>query len=195
MNPEGEQIREETPPDSVKEEGAPRRTKTRPVNRSQHAKPLLDPEVEASKVDPSTQPAPGPHTDDSEAHNNNARTPTVTPYTKTESTMAIKPFRGTRSGSENPDEFVEEVEFLYITAYNQHAPGDQKEREAFGDTTCRILFRQNLQDRAAAWYAEQTQETKATWRTLRERFLQAYRQEVDEVAEKYQVIQRIANLA
>ena len=100
----------------------------------------------------------------------------------------IRSFRGLRDGKEDPTEYIEDLEWEYEQHYQTNDPmGSNKDR------AMKILFRQNLDDDAYQWYAEQEAEIKQDWARLRAAFLKQYEITVrDTQAEKFELRMKVA---
>ncbi|KAL8825271.1 MAG: hypothetical protein Q9170_007862, partial [Blastenia crenularia] len=87
----------------------------------------------------------------------------------------IRPFKGLRDGKEDPEEYLEDLDWAYEQDYEdkEASYGDAVEKQQFKNKTFRILFRQNLEDKAAQWYKELDYTTKQNWDETKRKF-QAY---------------------
>lgn len=84
----------------------------------------------------------------------------------------IRPFRGLKNGKQDPNEFLEDIEWAYNQEYSRRSPTNGG-GEAYKDRTLRILFRRNLEAKAVDWYADLDPEVKADWVITREQLLKA----------------------
>ena len=102
----------------------------------------------------------------------------------------IRPFRGLRDGKEDPQEYVEDIEF----AYDQEGH-DEGVPVAVAEKLYRLLFRQNLEDDAWTWYTDLERDIKQNWQRLRARFLASYEiTEKDAQAKKFDLRIKVAQL-
>ncbi|MCJ1349720.1 hypothetical protein MMC31_007961, partial [Peltigera leucophlebia] len=89
-------------------------------------------------------------------------------------TSKIRPFRGLRNNTENPEKFLQSIELLYQVDYKHDEPEDPDEGHAFKDGTLGILFASHLAGKAEDWYDDlELEDTE--WNTLVVRFRDYYR--------------------
>lgn len=100
----------------------------------------------------------------------------VIPLAKPEANMptAIRPFLGRKDGKEDPQEFLEDLEWAYEQDFQNREPAEAAVRATFVNKTHRILFRQNLEDEASSWYGELDSEVRRDWNKLNQLFLTEY---------------------
>ena len=107
----------------------------------------------------------------------------------------IRGFRGLRDGKEDPNEYLEDIEWAYEQDYESREPDSQDGKAHYYNKTHRILFRQHLQDDAFAWYSELDSELKQNWTALRQAFLPAYAITIkDSQTKKFELRIKLANL-
>ena len=58
----------------------------------------------------------------------------------------IRAFRGLRDGKEDPNEYLEDIEWAYEQDYQSGEPDAAEAKTQYSNKTHRILFRQNLED-------------------------------------------------
>ncbi|KAF7164130.1 hypothetical protein CNMCM5623_008820 [Aspergillus felis] len=102
----------------------------------------------------------------------------------------IKPFHGRRDGSEDPEAYLEDIEYE-IKLEKRH----MDDADYDWDDDRRILFRQNLRDKAEIWYNQLRRTTKNDWDQLKQKFTKKYRvNEVDATTRRFQVGPRSLDL-
>ena len=103
--------------------------------------------------------------------------------------VKIRPFRGLKDGKEDPQEYIEDIEWA-----NERDRGDDA-TDLVADKAHRLLFRQNLEDDAWTWYTDLDRETKQDWGRLRELFLSNYEiTEKDAQAKRFELRMKAAQL-
>ena len=97
--------------------------------------------------------------------------------------VEIKTFHGLRNGTEDPEEYIEDVEFFFECDLVAKAHKDWLIR---GDERIyRILFRKNLRDNALKWYRQLASEIKLSWNLLKERFIEEYNAQTNVASIRY----------
>lgn len=94
----------------------------------------------------------------------------------------IRPFKGLKDGKEDPQEFLEDLEWSYQQDYESSAPPTEPDREAYSFKTHRILLRQNLEHKARLWYQDLDAEVKQDWKILKRKFLTTFELSVKDAA-------------
>lgn len=84
----------------------------------------------------------------------------------------IKQFYGHQDGHEDAEEYLEDIDY----AVDRSKAGDQQDL----DRERRILFRQNLLDKAERWYGTLPRSTRTDWVKLKELFLARYRGDTED---------------
>lgn len=101
------------------------------------------------------------------------------PYTRRKNTTMglakLRPFKGLRDGKENPEEFLEDLGWMYTQDYESSEPKDETAGAAYRSKTHRILFRNYLEDKASTWYADLDISHKSDWELLSGEFRRYYR--------------------
>ena len=87
----------------------------------------------------------------------------------------IRPFKGLKDGKENPEEYLEDIEWAYDQDYQNNEPVNGEAAAAYKSKTHRILFRQNLEEKAREWYGDLDMDVKAQWSTLQDKFKTAFK--------------------
>ena len=116
----------------------------------------------------------------------------------------IRVFKGLRDGKEDPNEFIEDLEWAYDQDYkskeprpsasNNHEANDVAVQE-FRNRTHRILFRQHVSDSAWDWYSDLDPEVKTNWPSLKRLFLPAFEVTVkDSQTKKFELRVKLHNL-
>lgn len=92
----------------------------------------------------------------------------------TESAMIsrIKQFYGHQDGHEDAEEYLEDIDY----AVDRSKTSDEQDL----DRERRILFRQNLLDKAERWYSKLPRSTRTDWPKLKEVFLAHYRGDTED---------------
>jgi hypothetical protein len=107
------------------------------------------------------------------------------------STMAMQvdigTFEGTKDGTENPEEWLEDLEF------NVEVNPQLQEKEK--DRLRRILFRKYLAGPAAKWYRDLDAGTKSQWNVLREQFISEFTEKEDTEQDRVELLGAVANLS
>ena len=179
--------------------------------------PASDQEPTSSKQTQDATPELGSHEQSSEE----TAPPIVTKATKTvtqaplpshQATKAlpiamghtkIRVFRGTRDGKEDPNEFLEDIEWAYEQDFKSREPAAATalggstvdQRAVFANKTHRILFRQHLEDDALQWYSDLDTDLKQDWAQLKKAFLPAFAITVkDAQTKKFELRIKLANL-
>ena len=102
--------------------------------------------------------------------------------------VKIRPFKGLRDGREDPQEYLEDIEW----ACDQ---GDNIGSGHLADKALRMLFRQHLEDDAWTWYADQERAVKQDWGRLRQLFLSSFEiTEKDAQAKMFELRMAVAQL-
>ena len=78
----------------------------------------------------------------------------------------IRPFQGLKNGKEDPDDFIEDIEWAYEQDYKSNSPAGMEEKQKYEDKTKRILFRQHMAAKAYDWYTDLGAESKSSWAEL-----------------------------
>ncbi|GIJ90127.1 hypothetical protein Asppvi_009077 [Aspergillus pseudoviridinutans] len=103
----------------------------------------------------------------------------------------IKPFLGRRDGIEDPEHYLEDIEYA-IKIEKSHVDSDSTD----WNHDRRILFRQNLRGRAELWYSQLGRDLKNDWERLKREFTKRYRiDEVDAATRRFQITQKVATLS
>lgn len=125
-----------------------------------------------------------------------ANTPKPKPFIEKEMGQTkIRAFRGLRDGKEDPNEYLEDIEWAYEQDYQSREPDAAEARTQYSNKTHRILFRQNLEDEAFTWYSDLDGEIKQDWERLRDAFLPAYTITAkDTQTKKFELRVKLANL-
>ena len=113
----------------------------------------------------------------------------ISPKQPTERTMTsrIKQFYGHQDGHEDAEEYLEDIDYAVERSKASDEQGLDRER--------RILFRQNLLDKAERWYGTLPRSTRTDWAKLKALFLARYRGDTeDEPSGPPMASQRISNL-
>ena len=98
----------------------------------------------------------------------------ITPKSSRIMTSKIRPFRGLRNNKENPEKFLQSIEWLYQVDYKHDEPEDPDEGHAFKEGTLGILFASHLAGKAEDWYDDlELEDTE--WNTLVVQFRDYYR--------------------
>ncbi|KAA6408850.1 MAG: hypothetical protein FRX48_07194 [Lasallia pustulata] len=105
----------------------------------------------------------------------------------------IKPFSGQRDGKEDPGEYLEDIEFVYINDY-AGSPAAVKEDDHKSKTS-KILFRQHLREGAATWYGDLPKDTKNNWEKLKKEFEAEFKFEDNHKTETFILWQRVSSLS
>ena len=87
-------------------------------------------------------------------------------------TSRIKQFYGHQDGHEDAEEYLEDIDY----AVEHSKTGDTQDL----DRERRILFRQNLLDKAERWYSKLPRSTRTDWPKLKELFLDRYRGDTED---------------
>lgn len=95
----------------------------------------------------------------------------------------IKTFHGLRNGTEDPKEYIEDIEFFF--EYNLVAKGREDYVIGGEERVFRILFRKNLCDNALKWYRQLASEIKLSWKLLKERFIEEYNAQTNVASIRY----------
>ena len=107
----------------------------------------------------------------------------------------IRTFRGQRNGTEDPEEFLEDLDWAYEQDYASREPEDEINGAHYKEKTYRILFRQNLDGEAYSWYTELDSSTKRDWTKTKETFLKHFAEpQKDEQSKKFELRMKLANL-
>lgn len=114
----------------------------------------------------------------------------------------IRTFKGLRDGKEDPNEFLEDIDWAYDQDYKSKEPkatgdtmADALAVEAYHSKTQRILFRQHISDSAWDWYTDLDSENKNDWLRLRKLFLPAFEVTVkDSQTKKFELRVKLHNL-
>lgn len=89
-------------------------------------------------------------------------------------TSKIRPFRGLRNNKENPEKFLQSIEWLNQVDYKHDEPEAPEDGQAFKEGTLGILFASHLAGKAEDWYDDlELEDTE--WNTLVVRFRDCYR--------------------
>ncbi|GIC88737.1 uncharacterized protein Aud_005135 [Aspergillus udagawae] len=100
----------------------------------------------------------------------------------------IKPFFGRRDGTEDPEEYPEDIEYA-VEIEKSHVNSDSRD----WNRDRRILFRQNLRDKVELWYSQLGRDIKNDWERLKQEFTKRYRiDEVDAATRRFQIDQKVA---
>ncbi|KAL1998399.1 hypothetical protein VTN02DRAFT_6284 [Thermoascus thermophilus] len=100
----------------------------------------------------------------------------------------VIPFYGRQDGTEDPSEYLEDIEFIIERDYSDETE-ERKQKNR------RILFRQNLKGRAALWYSHLPARVKTDWDETQRLFNESYKiEEEDEAMERFKLRQRISAL-
>ena len=91
----------------------------------------------------------------------------------------IRAFKGLRNGREDPNEYLEDIEWAYEQDFKGKEPatavdGSDELATTFSNKTRRILFHQHLQEKAEAWNSDLDSDIKVDWPKLRSLFLTAF---------------------
>ena len=114
----------------------------------------------------------------------------------------IRVFRGTRDGKEDPNEFLEDIEWAYEQEFKGREPAAVPSlgaavdpQAAFANKTHRILFRQHLEDDALQWYSDLDADLKQDWVQLKKAFLPAFAITTkDAQTKRFELRVKLANL-
>ena len=87
-------------------------------------------------------------------------------------TSRIKQFYGHQDGHEDAEEYLEDID----DAVDRSKTSDEQDL----DRERRILFRQNLLDKAERWYSRLPRSTRSDWPKLKELFLARYRGDTED---------------
>lgn len=67
---------------------------------------------------------------------------------------SIRPFHGVQDYLEDPDEYIEDLEWAYTQDYQSTEPSHNPEaKQNYINKTCRIFFRNHLEGKAIEWYS------------------------------------------
>ena len=89
---------------------------------------------------------------------------------------SIRPFRGVQNNLEDPDEYIEDLEWAYAQDYQSAEPFHNVEaKQIYINKTYRILFRNNLEEKAVEWYLNLGASIRKDWDTLKASFLEHFK--------------------
>lgn len=87
----------------------------------------------------------------------------------------IRPFRRVQDNLEDPDECIESLEWAFTQDFQSAEPTNNVEaKQGYINQTYRILFRNNLEGNAAAWYSNLGPTARRVLDTLKACFLERY---------------------
>lgn len=119
-------------------------------------------QVTSPKVNGSSPPN---HTDLPKANTGKSKMPT-----------SIKPFRGVQDNLEDPDEYIEDLEWIYSQDYQSAEPSQSLDaKQTYVNKTFRILFRNHLEGKAVEWYSNLAPPIRKDWNTLKTSFLDHFK--------------------
>ena len=75
----------------------------------------------------------------------------------------VRAFRGLRDAKEDPNEYLDGIEWAYEQDYQSREPGADEAKIQYSNKTHRILFRQNLENETLTWYSGLDGELKQDW--------------------------------
>lgn len=89
---------------------------------------------------------------------------------------SIQPFRRVEDNLEDPDEYIEDLEWIYSQDYQSAEPSHNPEaRQTYINKTFRILFRNHLEEKAVEWYSNLAPPIRKDWDTLKTSFLEHFK--------------------
>ncbi|MCJ1346903.1 hypothetical protein MMC31_005123 [Peltigera leucophlebia] len=95
---------------------------------------------------------------------------------KTKMPTLIRHFRGVQDNLEDPDEYIEDLEWAYSQDFQSAEPTNNIEaKQMYTNKTYRILFRNNLEGRAVECYSNLGAPIRKDWDLLKSSFLEYFK--------------------
>jgi hypothetical protein len=108
---------------------------------------------------------------------------------------SIKFFWDKKNEREDSDEYLKNIKFTYQTDYKaQKTAKDDKSKYRYRENVHRILFRQNLREKAKNWYFDLRKAVKSDWTILKALFKTQFEMKTNAETNKYLLLQRMITL-